>query len=1176
MVLVRLLGPIDVIDVAGVEHSVGSGLRRTLLALLALHAGQVLAADWLLEHAWAGEPPESGLGALRFHISRLRKELGNSVPIETKPGGYRLAVPLDQVDALAVERRAHEARDDTDRGRAAETFAEALDMWRRDPFVDATSCAVLDTEAVRLGELRLTISEDLFRCRLENGAGSELVADLSRLTTQHPLRESLWSALIIAQYRGGRQSDALRSYERMRAILADSLGLDPSNELQGLQGRVLQHDPSLLADAGMLSSDGRVPVPQRDAALPVTFLFTDIEGSTQLWESAPEIMSRALERHDHLLRQATVEGGGVVFKTVGDAFFAVFDSPLAAVATAVHAQQVLSAEPWPPEANIKVRMALHTGQCEQRESDFFGPTLNRVARLLAIGHGGQTLATRVVADLVGQQLPPSIVLVDMGEHRLRDLSRPQQVVEITYEGQRTFPPLRSLDNPSIRHNLPEQLSSFIGRDHELSELRDLVKDHRLVTVVGPGGVGKTRLALQASAEQIDRLRDGVWFIELAPLATGAETFDAIAIALGVVGDPARPLADAIVDWLRNRALLLVLDNCEHLLEDIAAFVDTMVRLCPFVFILATSREPLLTAGEYRYVVPPLSLPLPGSNVDDSEAIQLLVERAQQHQASFHVSSDNAEAATSLCMRLDGIPLALELAAARLATMSIEDLASRLSDRFRLLTGGPRSALPRQQTLRATVEWSYELLSSVERTILQRLTVFPGSWTLAAAESVVFGDNIAVDDIVEIHSSLVSKSLVQIEHGRRGVRFRLLEIIKAFAADELHRTAADEPASLRLRHTNLYVSLSPTIGAGIDDWDAAVVDTAYVELDNMRAALANALTLSDPEPALRLAIGIEACSPNLGADRRLVLQSLIDRMPDEPSHLLVDALWWLQTQTVQTNAKASLVQLDRALQLSVALNDHGRIASCLSQQSVLKILFDGDAATARQLGLDSLHHAQIEGHSLPTRRAHFALFTAYKELDDLSAAREHAQSYLTLAREAELWVATADGLLLLAELDIYEGELSRAQAKSTDALQIGHQRHYPIIEGHALGLLGAIELRLGRMAGALRQFQLALPLLRDAEYLAEVSGVLHGIACAARGLGDATSCAAFLGAGDSMLADLDMKPERPWAEIGQMARANAEAALGPSRFNEAYQGGLRLSRDDGLRAAIEYRNLQPQT
>ena len=592
----------------------------------------------------------------------------------------------------------------------------------------------------------------------------------------------------------------------------------------------------------------------------VTFLFTDIEGSTKLWEQFPDQMRTALARHDALLREAIESHNGQVFKTVGDAFCAAFSAPIQALTAVLAAQQALAAEPWPDETPLRVRMALHTGAAEERDNDYFGSCINRVARLLAIGHGGQVLLSEVTEGLVRESLPEGCRLQDLGSHRLKDLQLPEHVFALlSLDLPSDFPPLRSLQ--AYANNLPVQLTSFIGREKEMKEVQRLLEATHLLTLTGSGGCGKTRLALQVAAELVEDYADGVWLVELAALSDPALMPQAVATSLGLREEPGRPLTQTVTDYLFPKSALLLLDNCEHLLPACAGLVDTLLKACPHLCVLATSREALGMAGEQVYRVPSLLAPDPAALpseekewttiVSEYDAVCLFVVRAGMQKSEFALTRQNARAVASVCHRLDGIPLAIELAAARVRVLSVEEIDTRLEDRFRLLTGGSQTALPRQRTLRAAIDWSYDLLSAQERTLLSRLSVFAGGWGLEAAEAVCAEEGREDWEVLDLLTGLVDKSLVIAEERTGTSRYRLLETVRQYSRERL--VQAGEEAQIRGRHLEYYLALAeeaePKLtGPEQGEW----LGRLEAEHDNLRAALAWCQTEDEgAEAGLRL-------------------------------------------------------------------------------------------------------------------------------------------------------------------------------------------------------------------------------------------------------------------------------------------------------------------------------------
>ena len=545
----------------------------------------------------------------------------------------------------------------------------------------------------------------------------------------------------------------------------------------------------------------------------LTFLFTDIEGSTTFLRMAGEdVYAQVLADHHALIRSALAAHGGVELNTLGDGFFAGFASPRACVAAVLEMQQSLEGHAWPAGEHVRVRMGVHTGEAAQTPNGPVGLDVHRAARIAAVAHGGQVLVSETAAALVRDALPAGAALRDLGAHRLKDLGRPERIFQLDAAGlQAEFPPLRSLGNPALPNNLPIQPTSFIGRDRELAEVRALVESVPLMTVTGAGGSGKTRLSIQVAAELLDGSGDGVWLVELATVTEQDAVVPAIATALGIVGRRGRSLLETLLDALAPQNVLIVLDNCEHLIDACAKIADAILRTCPRAHLLATSREPIGIAGEAIYRVPSLSLPGPDEDIPlgfaSSDAVALFANRARAQGVELPLDAQTAPLVVSVCRRLDGMPLAIELAASRLRTLSLTELNDRLDQRFRLLTGGSRTAVERQQTLRATVDWSYSLLTAAERKLLRRLSVCAESFDLEASEAL--GGSGAADraEVAGLLGSLVDKSLILTEQAGPNLRYRLLETIRQFAAERLAEAGADGVASARAAHCEYFLSVA---------------------------------------------------------------------------------------------------------------------------------------------------------------------------------------------------------------------------------------------------------------------------------------------------------------------------------------------------------------------------------
>ena len=541
----------------------------------------------------------------------------------------------------------------------------------------------------------------------------------------------------------------------------------------------------------------------------VTYLFTDIEGSTRLLHDLGDRYAEVLAAHHRILRSAFDAFGGREVESHGDGFFAAFPRARDAVAASIAAQRAIAAHSWPEGKMVRVRMGLDTGEPLDAETGYVDIHIHRAARICAAGWGGQILISQATRELVADDLPIGTSLRDLREHRLKDLASPIRVYQVVVtDVPCDFPSLRSLT--SLPNNLPLQLTSFIGREREMGEIKALLSRSRLLTLVGSGGSGKTRLALQVAAELLEESKDGVWLVELAALTDAGLLAQTVAAALNLREQPGRTVEATLTDYLEPRQILLVLDNCEHLLSACAELGEGLLRTCPRLHLLATSRESLAISGELTYRVPSLAVAELRrlTSVDaliQNEAVRLFVDRATLAAPAFRLTERNAAVVAQICDRLDGIPLAIELAAGRMKGMSVEQIAARLDDRFRLLTGGSRTALPRQQTLRAAMDWSYEMLSDPERIVLRRLSVFVGGWTLEATEAVCAGDGLEPSDVLDLVMHLLDKSLVFMEDSDGEARYRFLETIRQYARDKL--VEAGEANRVRDRHRDWCLELA---------------------------------------------------------------------------------------------------------------------------------------------------------------------------------------------------------------------------------------------------------------------------------------------------------------------------------------------------------------------------------
>ncbi|HEY7104911.1 MAG TPA: adenylate/guanylate cyclase domain-containing protein [Acidimicrobiia bacterium] len=735
----------------------------------------------------------------------------------------------------------------------------------------------------------------------------------------------------------------------------------------------------------------------------VTFLFTDLEGSTRLWESHPTAMHGALARHDELLREAVAAHDGAVVKTTGDGVHAAFATAHDAVEAAIDAQRALAAEDWPETGPLRVRMGVHTGEAQHRDGDYYGTALNRAARVMSIAHGGQLVVSDATERLLSDNAASYDVL-DLGEHRLRDLAEATRVYQINARGlAAAFPPLRSLD--AFPGNLPLQLTTFVGRDEETAAIGKMLDTSRLVTLTGVGGVGKTRLALQVAADVLPAFPDGAWLCELAAASDDVLMYQAVADAVGARQREAMTLADSIVEYLRDREVLVVLDNCEHLLADAAWLASEILQRAPGVKVLATSREGLGVMGEQLVALASLRVPPSGADAasaDASDAVRLFVDRAVARRPDFTLGPSNVSAVTEVCRRLDGMPLAIELAAARVTAMTPVEIAARLDERFRLLTGGRRSRVERHQTLRATVEWSYSLVEPTERLVFDRLGVFVGSFDAAAAEAVVTDDDVEAWDVLDALASLVEKSMVLAELADDGTtRYRLLETLRAFAREQLD--GRDETDRWRRCHAAYYAEFCERVGAELGGPDELRASRRVSdEIDNLRAALswgADAPDQRDADLALRILIGLSRSTTRSGWNLRTLCEALVPRartseVPGRALVLAATAGWCMIDDRLDEAADLALEALagadDSQSNMSIGWAYYTVTSTRTRQGRAM------DAFAVLQEGHDRLDsvaappiaHAELHG------LASLLLVGA----GDLEAARREAQTELDIARQ----------------------------------------------------------------------------------------------------------------------------------------------------------------------------------
>jgi predicted ATPase/class 3 adenylate cyclase len=964
----------------------------------------------------------------------------------------------------------------------------------------------------------------------------------------------------------------------------------------------------------------------------VTFLFTDIEGSTRLWERHPDEMRHALARHDSLLRHACESCDGYVFKTVGDAFHVAFAEAPRAVAAALLGQLALLAEPWPEATPLRVRMALHTGTAEARDNDYFGPTLNHCARLLDVAYGGQTLLSDAAHELVLDGLPGGASLRDLGVHRLTDLRRPERIFQLVHPRlPLEFPLLRTLD--ALPNNLPVRRSSFVGRESEMAAIRQLQQAAPLLTLTGAGGAGKTRLALQVAASLLSNYRDGVWLVDMAPLVDPDLLVQRVATVLRVSEEAGQDLVETLIDYLRVRQVLLLLDNCEHLVDACARLAERLLESCPDLRILATSREPLGIEAETTYEVPSLALPATAPAADlapaevraigRAEAVRLFVDRAQAVAPDFRLTGENAESVAEVCRQLDGLPLAIELAAARVKVMTVGQIVQRLDDRFSLLTGGSRTVLPRQQTLRALIDWSYDLLDAEERTVLRRLSVFRGGWTLEAAEAICADTAIQPTQVLDYMTALVAKSMVKVDDRVEVVRYGMLLTVRDYAWEKL--LSSGEAAAVRDRHAAWFLDLAEEAAPALTGrQQAAWLDRLDLEHDNLRAMMEwlmcatpgpDRLAPAAPAPAttamgLRLVSALQPYweqrgflvegrdrladalampgaerSPDLRA-RALIAAGVLAAQQgdyDDARQLSEDGLTIARANGDNAAMAAALTnlgtvsqyqgdfqearrQFETALSLSQAVDDRGGVGTALLSLGVL----------AREQG-EYVAATHYLGQGLALRRelgdergmASFlnALATLAFGRGDYEAARAQYEEALSIVRSLGDRRSVALVLSNLGRVASAQGDLSTARSLLEESLtfrrQIGERRGM----ANALNSLGLVARREGNIAAAQALARESLVTRRELGDLPGIAESLETWSTLAADAGHLTTSVRLSSAAAALRVSIGAPLAPSPGELECDRLGDVRSAMGDEAFAAAWEGGRQLPWNDAVDEAL---------
>jgi predicted ATPase/class 3 adenylate cyclase/Tfp pilus assembly protein PilF len=949
----------------------------------------------------------------------------------------------------------------------------------------------------------------------------------------------------------------------------------------------------------------------------VTFLFTDIEGSTQLLERVgDDRYAEALTAHQSLLRAAFAQQHGYEIDTKGDSFFVVFQRAGQAVSAAVAAQLAIAAHTWPEGGAVRVRMGLHTGTPMVSVGEYVGLDVHRAARICAAAHGDQILVSQETGRVVEAELPPEASLRDLGSHLLKDLQQPEKVFQVLHPAlPADFPPLKSLDE--FANNLPRQLTSFIGREREIAQVKRLLRTTCLLTVTGTGGAGKTRLALQIAREVLEEYPDGVWLVELAALTDPSLVPQTVAKSLRVREVPGRPVEETLLHYLQRKRLLLVLDNCEHLITACARLAEAILRSCPRLRVLATSREVLGVAGEISWRVPSLSLPDPHqvpqlARLTQFEAVRLFVERASAAQPTFSLTAANAASLATVVRRLDGIPLAIELAAARVPVLSVEQIAARLDDRFRLLTGGSRTSLPRHQTLRAALDWSYQLLTQIERLAIHRLSVFVGGWTLEAAEAVCAGSEIEPLAVLDLLTQLVFKSLVLMDEQAGEVRYRFLETVRQYGLDKL--LGSEEANTVRRRHRDFFLALVERTKPELTGPDQAVwLDRSETEHDNFRTALEWSLAAGDAESGMRLAGGLARFWAVRGyiSEGRERLSRVLSRAGTAEQtaargEALIGAGILALRQGEYSEARALFYG---SLKIQRALGDKAGIAQTLNNLG-LAARKQGDYAEARALHEESLAIRRELGYKLGIASALNNLGLVAGEQGDYGKAGAFLRESLAMMRDLGYkmgiaivldslgLVATAQGnygrarafseesLAISRELGTKggniayalnnlgimasrEGDYATARALLEESLSAGRASGDKSGIAYALHTLGNVVHRQGDDAAALALQEESLAIRRQLGDKLGIAQCLEALAWLAAAKGEGEAAAKLLGAAEALREAIGAPLPPSDSADHQHHVAEARALSGVNAFSAAWDQGRRMPLEQAIKHALQF-------
>ncbi len=826
----------------------------------------------------------------------------------------------------------------------------------------------------------------------------------------------------------------------------------------------------------------------------VTFLFTDIEGSTKLAQEFPDTLPAALEKHHSILNNAIESNNGFVFEIIGDAFCAAFTNAEDAIKAAVMAQKNLGDEKW-DEAVIKIRIGIHSGKAEWNGSDYIGYlTLARTQRVMSCTYGEQMILSNDSYSLISDKTIQNISFRDLGEKRLKDLIEPLKLFQIVSPGLREdFPPLKTLD--ARPNNLPIQLTSFIGRQQEINHIKDLLKQTHLLTLTGAGGAGKTRLSLQVGADIIDDFQNGVWFIDLAGVIEEALIVQIFLKSMEVSEDPRKNNEDTLIDFLKEKELLIILDNCEHLIEASSKLAEKIISICPNVKIIATSREVLRCSGEITHTISSLSIPdikeeQTIEKLIQYESVKLFIERAVSVNSKFQVTNKNAPALAEICFQLDGIPLAIELAAARVTVLTLEKIHVRLADRFKLLTGGKRTSLPRQQTLKAMIDWSYELLSEKEKIMWRRLSVFSGGWTMDDAEELCSDENFDSSEILDFIHNLTEKSIIIFLESKE--RYRMLETIRQYGQEKLKE--ADEWKVFRSKHLNYYINVCESAipeltGAKAKDWLNKFDDEHF----NFQGALSWALEDNLFEEGSRLICALGKYWELRGyiSECKSWLEKLLKNSQNisKPVLAMSNKLAGIMS-ALQGRYKESHKCLETALEIYESLEDNSGISATMNILG-LNALDTGDHKKSKDYLEKSLILIKDTDNKIGISNMNNSLGLVDLAAGHYDEARNYFSECLRIARELDDFQYIGIGLNNLAQVEAILQNYDLAERLFEEGLinerELGNQTGIII----SLINLGGIAFEKNNFDKSIQLYNESLSLSREIKFR---SGIIRSLSC----------------------------------------------------------------------------------